>query len=85
MPNNMHEILGLATNDELVDELFKRFENAVFVGRQAPDDVKQPHRRNCMWRYRGDLFVCMGMTANMTHVLNTEFEADLEPLERGEM
>lgn len=75
----------LATNDELVDELFKRFENAIFVGRQTPDDAKEPHRRNVMWRFKGDHFTSAGMAANMMHVLNMEIEADLEPLERGEM
>lgn len=75
--------LELADTDALVEELAKRFESIICVGMKAPIDTSHPDQRTMMWRYKGNKFMCLGAASNLVHLLNTEIEAEIEPLPPG--
>lgn len=77
--------LELASTPELVAELFKRFDCAIFVGIKEPRDTQEPNHRAVMWRYQGNKFICLGAASNLVHIMNMEIEQEITPLQPGDL
>ena len=78
-------ILELASTQDLVAELFKRFDCAIFVGIKEPREETDPDNRAIMWRYQGNKFICLGAASNLVHMMNTEIEDEITPIQPGEL
>lgn len=65
--------LELATIDELVGELARRFETFACVGQLATSN-EEPSEKKMAWRYLGNTFTAMGLVVNLLHLMNTEAE-----------
>lgn len=77
--------LELASTQELVAELFKRFDCAIFVGIKEPQNEHVPDHRAIMWRYQGNKFICLGAASNLVHMMNAEIEQEITPISPGEL
>lgn len=77
--------LELASTQDLVAELFKRFDCAIFVGIKEPREETDPNHRAIMWRYQGNKFICLGAASNLVHMMNTEIEDEITPIQPGEL
>lgn len=77
--------LELASTQELVAELFKRFDCAIFVGIKEPVTTMDPDHRAVMWRYQGNKFMCLGAASNLVHLMNAEIEDEITPIPPGEL
>lgn len=77
--------LELASTQDLVAELFKRFDSAIFVGMKEPRTEQDPDHRAIMWRYQGNKFICLGAASNLVHMMNMEIEQEIIPLPPGEL
>jgi len=77
--------LELASTQDLVAELFKRFDCAIFVGIKEPREETDPDHRAIMWRYQGNKFICLGAASNLVHMMNTEIENEITPIQPGEL
>ena len=77
--------LDIATTDQLINALSKRFQTFACVamkeamGRDAPDEHAM------IWRYKGNRFMCVGMTYNLIHLLNREIEEEITTIPNGEL
>ncbi len=61
--------LNLIPTDELIAEVAARFDWAVFMGRKITQgDAKWEVKR----RYKGDVYVCLGLADNMADFLNQQ-------------
>lgn len=61
--------LNLIPTDELILEIANRYDWMIFMGRKLiqGDDKWQTKRR-----YKGDVYVCLGLADNMADFLNQE-------------
>ena len=69
--------LSLVTNDDLIDELERRFDCMIFVGCR---DHRNPGQRDCHelrgWRQDGDLVKSVGLAQWVSHVMLNHADAD---------
>ena len=77
--------LDLATNDQLIDALAKRFQMFACVAMKEANSKEDPHSHAMIWRYKGNRFMCVGMTYNLIHLLNGEIEEEITTLPNGEL
>ena len=77
--------LELASTPELVAELFKRFDCAIFVGIKEPREEKNPDHRAVMRWYQGNKFICLGAASNLVHIMNMEIEQEITPIPPGDL
>lgn len=64
--------IKLASTDELLDELFGRFTQGVFMGQQYNVHAKGDYIKK--YKYQGDINICMGLCNQMNFSLNRNLE-----------
>lgn len=69
--------LELATVDELIDELGKRFESFALVGQMTPTN-EDPDERRMAWRHKGNKFLVLGLLMNHVNHINGIIEEHIE-------
>lgn len=77
--------LDLATNDQLIDALAERFQTFACVAMKESMGAEAPNSHAMLWRYKGNRFMCVGMTYNLIHLLNGEIEEEITTLPNGEL
>ena len=63
--------IQLLTTEQLLKELCGRFESAIFVGQKGYDDDTKVSKA-CLWRYRGNPFMCLGLASTLESILNED-------------
>lgn len=65
--------ISLVPTDELIAEVAKRYDACIFMGRKYTGEGK--YNWTVKRRYFGDLFVCAGLSTNMTDIINQAIAA----------
>lgn len=76
----------LAQTDELMDELMKRFDNAVFHGtKRRPIDAADKGCNVFCIRTMGDPHTCIGLSYSLMSYNQAQLDADIEELPPGSL
>ena len=79
------EALDLATTDQLIDALTRRFETFACVAMKEAISKDLPNSHAMLWRYKGNRFMCVGMTFNLINLLNAEIEGEIDVTPPGDL
>lgn len=76
--------LQLLSTEEVLTELFSRFPNATFVGQKEHDNVTASAKK-VMWRYKGDPFLCLGLSSTLESILNEDIATHTNAIDPGNL
>lgn len=72
--------LKLTSTEDLLDELFARFDHAVFKGRK----IENPRSSSLdTWDFVGDWTTCAGLCADLVHEIHKDRDDAVERLEEA--
>ena len=77
--------LDIATTDQLINALSKRFQTFACVAMKEAMGAEAPNSHAMLWRYKGNRFMCVGMAYNLIHLMNRETEEEITTIPDGEL
>ena len=77
---NTKETLQLLTTSELMDELLRRFDTAIFAGMRDQGKRGEPPTEHIfeIKRYRGDYHTALGLLSRTDWKINRDFEKNCQ-------
>ena len=69
--------LGLLTDDELIEELARRFEHLVIAGRRVHEHIAAAARER--WKWKGDHRMCQGLCVSLQATIEGDYQKRATP------